>query len=277
MKNRFAVLLFLIFPFILFGGEKHWNGKNMKYVKIEANGCYVIITTDKNPKPVSMKYSLPDKLIKMENKNDTIEINVGKTIINDSNDVLNLNVNKKVIKKDTVYINLFPKKSCDLKFQFGVVKAKINLSNSKFKNISFESGVSDMIIDFGQAKRMNLNKMEISGGVSKLNIKNLLNSGADTVCIEGGVSKQIIDLSGKLKHNMFLDMDLGMSLTTIFFNHKLPIKIERNDEVISSTTIPDCFENKGDGIYESRNFNKGKKFIDIKINNSIGVLDFIEK
>ncbi|HFD04737.1 MAG TPA: hypothetical protein ENJ25_01170, partial [Firmicutes bacterium] len=81
MKNRFAVLLFLIFPFILFGGEKHWNGKNMKYVKIEANGCYVIITTDKNPKPVSMKYSLPDKLIKMENKNDTIEINVGKTII----------------------------------------------------------------------------------------------------------------------------------------------------------------------------------------------------
>ncbi|NIA23159.1 MAG: hypothetical protein GWP03_03245 [Proteobacteria bacterium] len=277
MKNRIVFLIFLVFPLILFGGEKLWNGKNVRFIRVKANGCYIVVTTDRNPNSVLIKYTLPEELVKMEKKKDSLEINVGKTVVNDSSDVINLKINKQVVKKDTVYINLSPRKTCDLKFQFGVVKAKINFGNARFRNLSLESGVSDVTMDFTRAKRINLNKIGISGGVSKLNIKKLLNSGADTVSIEGGVSKQIIDLSGKLKNSMYLNMDLGMSMTTVSFDNKLPMRIERNDEVISSTTMPDNFVEKENGIYESKNFNNRKMFIDIKIDNSIGGLDFIEK
>ncbi len=275
MINKFLLLTLL--PMFLFAGEAKWYGRGIHNISVVANGCYVIVTTKRNPYPVSMKYTLPDNLVSIRKYGDSLEIKAGKATIDDSSDVLNIQIKKHVDKTDTININLYPDKDCNLKLKFGAVNAKIIFSESKFKNLSLKSGVSDVLLDFNGAGRMRLDKIDIAGGVSKLRIKKLLNSGADTVNMEAGVSKQIVDLSGRLKRSMFIDMDAGLSMTTIITDRKVPLKIDSDNDVISSITIPDNFVRTGDGIYKSKYYEGRGKSIELKIGNSMGSVDIIER
>ena len=105
-----------------------------------------------------------------------------------------------------------------------------------------------------------MNKIDISSGVSKLNIKNLLNSGASTIIIDGDVSKHTIDLSGKLKNKMYIEMNMGLSLVTFLMDNRLPMKIDYDDGIISSFSIPGDSKYVNDGVYENKYFNKNRKY-----------------
>jgi len=105
-----------------------------------------------------------------------------------------------------------------------------------------------------------MNKIDISSGVSKLSIKNLLNSGANTIIIDCGVSKHTIDLAGKLKNKIYIEMNVVLSLTTFLVDNRLPMEIDHDDYIMSSFSIPCDFKYVNDGVYENKYFNKNRKY-----------------
>ena len=104
-----------------------------------------------------------------------------------------------------------------------------------------------------------MNKIDISSNVSKFSIKNLLNSGAHTIIIDCGVSKHTI-LAGKLKNKMYIEMNVVLSLTTFLVDSRLPMKIDYDNGIISSFSIPGDFKYVNDGIYKNKYFNKNRKY-----------------
>lgn len=281
MKLSKIPFLLIVLPLFLIGGEKHLSLKNAYKVIINAGTGYFQFTTNRDKHPIKMEYTFPEKTISYiynyedEHKNN-LEISFGKLKVSTDDDI-NIHISKNGLLSDSAYINLYSDKPIDLELNIGASRCKIDIGDINLRSIDINNGASNIDINFEKARKLSLDYLNITSGASKIKANYLLNCGADSINIAGGVNKLFLDFTGKLKKNMYVKIVSGVGLTNIGIDKNISCIMVIPKGILASNDISEYFEKVDDSTYISPSYKGNKKHLNIHIENSLGSVNIYEK
>jgi len=282
MKLSKILFLLIALPFFLIGGEKQLSLKNVYKVTINAGTGYFRFTTNRHKHPIEMEYTFPEKNVSYvynyedDHKTD-MEISFGKLKVSSDDDDININISKNGPLSDSAYVNLYPNKPIDFKLNTGASRCNIDIGDINLRSIDINSGASNIDINFENVRKLSLDYLNISSGASKIKANNLLNCGADSINISGGVNKLFLDFTGKLKKNMYVKILSGVGLTNIGIDKNISCIMVISKGFLASNDISEYFEKVDDSTYVSPSYRGNKKHLNIHIENSLGCVNIYEK
>lgn len=282
MKLSKIPFLLIVLPLFLIGGEKQLSLKNVNKVIINAGTGYFQFTTNRHKHPIKMEYTFPEKNVSYvynyeDNHKTDLEISFGKLKVRSDDDDININISKSGPLSDSAYVNLYPNKPIDFKLNIGASRCNMDIGDINLRSMDINNGASNIDINFKKARKLSLEYLNISSGASKIKANYLLNCGADSINISGGVNKLFLDFTGNLKKNMYVQIISCVGLTNIGIDKNTPCMMVISKGFLASNDISEYFEKVDDSTYISPSYRGNKKHLNIHIENNLGTIDVFER
>jgi len=116
----------------------------------------------------------------------------------------------------------------DLNINSGSSSSKIDLGGMMVRSLKFESGTSDAKIRFSERNSIDLTRLDIQSGASKLQLLGLGNSSFRRLDLVGGVGEYTLDFSGIYSGDGFVNINTGTSEIELIYPDGIGIDIESN-------------------------------------------------
>ena len=177
-------------------------------------------------------------------------------------------------KKTSWDLKFTDKVPISLDITAGATKSNLDLSGMMISNLDIETGASRMFVNFDEPNPIRMEEFNLSLGVAKFKGSHLLNANFNEMNIESGIGKCTFDLTGELDHRAYVNIELGLSSTTIILPLNVGVKIYTDLSAFTSFDIEDLIE-VDDNEYESANWGDTEGELIIDLEASIGFVDLV--
>ncbi|MBC8402371.1 MAG: hypothetical protein H8E14_12855 [Candidatus Marinimicrobia bacterium] len=159
----------------------------------------------------------------------------------------------------------------DLKLEFALGDADIDLSNLAITSLELECGLSDVRLEVDEINATKCKEVYIESGLGDFNAYGLGLLRAEYVNLDVGLGSTYIDLS-KQKSDLTGDIDVGLGSLELVLPKKANIKIRVDDSFLSSVDVDDMVKT-GHKEWRTADWNKRWPTIEFDISIGLGSVD----
>lgn len=142
-----------------------------------------------------------------------------------------------------------PKMPVRLNMNNGIGSARLDLSGLMVEEVNIFSAASDIILSYSEENKMDMESMNIIGGMSKIVLRNIGMARAREVRIENGMGTTRIFVGESNPTPTMYQILVGAGSCTIAISDNTPARIILNDSFISSIELPDNFVETSPNVY----------------------------
>ena len=153
--------------------------------------------------------------------------------------------------------------------EIGASEAKLDFSGLPIEEMKFDLGAGDCEVFFHSPNPVEMKRLEINAGASKLVIIGLGNAHFQKLNFDGGVGDFTLDFSGDFDGDRYADISVGLGSIEIRFPPELGVQV-RKDGALSSVDFDPDLEEVSDGIWESSNYARAKNRLTIDLSIGMG-------
>ena len=168
----------------------------------------------------------------LEQENGTVRISQEREVW----DYLNL---MEGIPKLTLQLN--KRRAFSLHIGTGASESHLELGGLLLTLLSLDFGAGKVVLDFSERNPERMNLMEVNAGAGALEARNLANSNAALMRIEGGATSFQCDFGGSFEDKMDVKISTGVSSVECSIPAALPAKITSSN-VMGSVHIDEGFK-----------------------------------
>ncbi|MBI3193290.1 MAG: hypothetical protein HYZ34_02350 [Ignavibacteriae bacterium] len=154
--------------------------------------------------------------------------------------------------------------------ELGLGKADLNLTGLAVKDLNLSAGASSVKLRFDEPNTSVIEDMSIEAGLSKFTAVGLGNANFNHFKFEGGVGSYSLDFSGKLDHEVDVDVEIGLGSVTIIVPKNTGAKVFCEKNWISHLNIDDDFKEREDDTYYTANYKSAEGKMNIHIEAGLG-------
>ncbi len=154
--------------------------------------------------------------------------------------------------------------------ELGLGKADLNFTGLAVKDLNLSAGASSVKLRFDEPNTSVIEDMSIEAGLSKFTGEGLSNANFNHFKFEGGVGSYTLDFSGKLDHEVDVDVEIGLGSVTIIVPKHAGVKVFCEKNWISHLNIDDDFKEREDDTYYTSNFRSASGKMNIHIEAGLG-------
>ncbi|MEY3442370.1 MAG: hypothetical protein RLZZ519_651 [Bacteroidota bacterium] len=153
--------------------------------------------------------------------------------------------------KYVMELNVDPKADMMMKLDLGYGSARIDLSDTRMHALRIVSGAADVVVCYNKPSAAPMKLMHLSGGMSKIVVRNLDLARAANVSIENAMGDTKIVVGNGMTSKSMVRIDVGAGSCTLLVHKDAPVKIIINSTIFSSAPIPEGFVKTGDNTFVS--------------------------
>jgi len=163
----------------------------------------------------------------------------------------------------------------ELKIDIGACDADLDLGGIPLTFLKLSIGAAKGHLVFSSPNPATCD-ISIDAGASSFEIEKLGNANFEYLTLDGGVGEFVLNFAGEYKTKARARISIGLGKATIYIPSGLPVRIEAEDNFLSSVD----FKNAGrfdieDGYCESKDFHDSPVGLDMKIDVSLGKVEII--
>jgi hypothetical protein len=157
----------------------------------------------------------------------------------------------------------------DFSIQMGAAEANFQFDGLKIQSLDLESGASDTRLDFREINPIEMRRLYIETGFSEFEARNLLNARFKSMWFDGGVGDYELHFGGTLNNNVNVTIDVGVGTLFLSVPKDAPFRLACDRSLFSSLDVESATEDE-DGIWYSKNFQRGQPYINFEIDAGVG-------
>jgi hypothetical protein len=158
----------------------------------------------------------------------------------------------------------------DLGLELGATKASLDLGGLNLLGLRLDSGASETVLDFSTPNLARMRSLEVDVGAASFEARNLGNSNASLVHVEGGVGSVDLDFGGQWSQDMAVDADLALGKLTLHVPRDVAIRVEV--EKFLASFDPQGLVKRGDAYY-SDNWDRAKYHLRLRAQTTFGGIE----
>jgi hypothetical protein len=138
-----------------------------------------------------------------------------------------------------------------MKLDLGYGSARLDLSDTRMHALRIVSGAADIVLCYNKPSAAPMRLMHLSGGMSKIVVRNLELSRAANVIIENAMGETKIVVGKQMTTKSMVRLDVGAGSCTLLVHKDAPIKIVINSTIFSSAPVPEGYVKTGENTFVS--------------------------
>jgi hypothetical protein len=173
-------------------------------------------------------------------------------------------------------MTLSKKYKTDLSIDIGACKSQLDLGGIPLVYFRMDVGAADANIIFSEPNPEIAENISIDVGASSFEGEKFGNANFKDMVFDGGVGKFKLDFSGEYKTKSRAEISIGLGKAIIYIPSELPVRIEAEDNFLSSVKFKNVSRYEVDNEYfESRDFESSPIGLDMKIDVGLGSVEII--
>ncbi len=162
----------------------------------------------------------------------------------------------------------------DFDIDVGAAESELDFTGLKIKDLNVDIGAAKGMILFGKPNPEKISRMNFDAGACKLEIEGLANANFEEMTFDGGVGDFTLDFSGKLNHEAFVEIDMGLGRLTILVPKSIGVKIRSKDSILSALSIEkDEFDEIEEDVWVNDKYGETQGQLNIEIEIGLGAVD----
>jgi hypothetical protein len=158
----------------------------------------------------------------------------------------------------------------DLELQLGATKSQLDLGGLSILGLHLQSGASETLLDFSTPNQTSMRNLDIDVGAASFEARNLGNSKAATVHVNGGVGSVELDFGGEWSRDMIVDADLALGKLTLHVPREVGVRVEVQKFLASFEQ--QGLQKRGDAYY-SDNWDRAKYHLRLRAQTTFGGIE----
>lgn len=138
-----------------------------------------------------------------------------------------------------------------LSLNLGYGNSRLDLSDLSLRYLNLNSGASDVIVTYAQPNRGLTKAINISGGMSKIVLRNPEYAHAEVVRIQNGMGTTKIMLGDYARVATEYQVEVNAGSLLLILDDQAPVQIILKNTFLSSVEIPETFFNSAPNTYEN--------------------------
>jgi hypothetical protein len=164
----------------------------------------------------------------------------------------------------------------ELRIDLGACETRMDLGGIPLVHLDLDIGAADGRLSFSKPNPEIAEVLFIDAGAAKFEVENIGNANFERFTFDGGVGSFELDFSGEYKRKSRAEVSIGLGKATIYIPRNLPVRIDAEDNFLSSVD----FEDRGryeidDDYYESDDFRESDFGLELEIQVGLGSVDII--
>lgn len=153
--------------------------------------------------------------------------------------------------KYVMELGLDPKVETMMALDLGYGSARLDLTDLRVRGLRIVSGAADVVICYNRPNTTSMKVMQVSGGMSKIVIRNLEHAHAENVFIENAMGDTKLVVGPAMQSKSIVRIDVGAGSCKLLVHKDAPIKIVINSTIFSSAPVPEGFVKTGENTFTS--------------------------
>lgn len=153
--------------------------------------------------------------------------------------------------KYVMELGIDPKVETMMALDLGYGSARLDLTDLRIKGLRIVSGAADVVICYNKSSATPMKVMQVSGGMSKIVVRNLEHARAENVFIENAMGDTKLVVGPTMQNKSMVRIDVGAGSCTLLVHKDAPIKIVINSNIFSSAGVPEGFVKTGENTFTS--------------------------
>jgi hypothetical protein len=158
----------------------------------------------------------------------------------------------------------------DLNMELGATKASLDLGGLSLLGLHLESGASETLLDFSTPNLTRMRKLDVDVGAASFEARNLANSNATDVHVQGGVGAVELDFGGQWSQDMNVDAELALGKLTLRVPRDVGVRVEA--QMFLASFDHQGLVKRGDAYY-SDNWDKAKYHLRLRAGTTFGGIE----
>ena len=284
IKKIFAILLvifFILFFSLLVWADKRkevfkeidLEGEKSLAVKIEFGAGELYLSKNSSEKILQAEVSYDpahsDFVYEYDESEGRGKLYLGTDL--DEREGLNLDQVEEENWWDLTFTDKIP---IDFNIDVGAAESELDFTGLKIKDLDIDIGAAKGVITFRKPNPEKISRLKIDTGASKLEIEGLSNANFTRMDFDGGIGDFTLDFSGELKHQAFVNIDMGLGHMTILLPRGTGAKIESKDSILSSLSIEKgAFEEIEEDVWVNDEYGQTAGELNIEIEIGLGAVE----
>ncbi|UCD16710.1 MAG: hypothetical protein JSV44_09650 [Candidatus Zixiibacteriota bacterium] len=158
----------------------------------------------------------------------------------------------------------------------GACQADLDLGGIPTEMFNLDIGAAKGTLTFSKPNPISAEKINIDAGAASFDLEQLGNANFSRFEFGGGLGKFVLDFSGKYTAKSRAKISIGMGKAVIHIPASLPVRIETNDNFLSSVDFKNADHQSLDGdYYETEDFHSSDYGLDVSIDVGMGSIEII--
>lgn len=162
--------------------------------------------------------------------------------------------------------------SMDLALEFGAVEARMDLGGLSLTSLLLRTGASESRIDVSEPNPVRMRRADFEIGAADFQALRLANLNAREIMVRAGVGSVVLDLSGELRSDLDVEIDIGVGSLELRLPRGAGVKITK-ESFLTSFDADDMIK-RGDAWY-SRDWEDAERQITIDVNAAFGGIEVV--
>jgi hypothetical protein len=178
--------------------------------------------------------------------------------------------------EDKNYWDLYFTDKIPIQFEIdvGAAESELDFTGLKIRDLDIDIGAAKALIEFRKPNPEKISRMNIGVGASKLEIEGLGNANFKRMDFDGGVGDFTLDFSGELKHQAFVNIDMGLGRLRILLPEDTGVKIESEGSFLSSMSFDRGeFDEIEDNVWVNDEYGETEGELNFEIEVGLGTVD----
>ena len=155
----------------------------------------------------------------------------------------------------------------DLKVNFGVGSAEVDLGGLSLTGLSVETGASQTRLEVSEANRLEMDRADFAVGAADFSASGLGNLRAERVSVEAGVGQVVLGLGGPWRDDSSLSVEMGVGALTLMVPEGLGLRVDR--EGFLTTFDSEGLIKRGDSYY-SPDWESATRRLHVELDTAFG-------
>ena len=158
----------------------------------------------------------------------------------------------------------------DLELELGATKAAMDLGGLDLLGLRLDSGASETLLDFYAPNRGRMRSLYVDVGAASFEARNLGNSNAGSIRVQGGVGSVDLDFGGQWTQDMSVDVALALGKLTLHVPRDVGVRVEVQKFLASFDQ--QGLQKRGDA-YVSDNWDRAKYHLRLRAQTTFGGIE----
>ena len=133
-------------------------------------------------------------------------------------------------KEDTqeMELSLARDVAMDLDLDFGAVRADLDLGGLSMTSLNLHTGASESEVDISEPNPVRMSRATMEVGAADFHVRRLGNLNAESITVDAGVGKVVLDFRGEWSQNADVSVDMGLGALELRFPEGLGVRLMKD-------------------------------------------------